>query len=84
MWVVMKEHWVHCQKKKCSINSLGRNIITKFYTEAYILHILVMKFVLVNLDLLWYLTTLTDCSLNICILSQWVLYLPGQNIKRAV
>lgn len=36
-------------EKKCSFNSLGRNIICKFYTETYILHILVMKIVLVNL-----------------------------------
>lgn len=74
---------VHCQKK-INFNSLGRDIICKFYTETHILHILVMKFVLVNLDTLLYLTTLTDCSLNICVLSQWILYVSRQNIKCAI
>lgn len=69
MWAGYERTLGTLSEKQPSFNSLGGNIVCKFYTETYIFHVLVMKFVLVNLEMILYLTTLTDSSLNICILS---------------
>lgn len=48
MWVVTKEHWVHCQKKNVALILL-EEILYANSIQKHILHILVMKIVLVNL-----------------------------------